>query len=193
MRGILTDLRHAFRIYVRTPIASGLAVVVLAIAMAFVGSFLSMYVDFVLEPHPGFEQSGRIVTLGQTNGTLLTGLPLALTEQVDDDVPAVEAIVAASARQMPVGDPPTPEMFEFVTRGFSSGLRPKLELGRGFEDSEHEPDAERVVLVSHRYWQEKLGGDPLVLDTTLEITLRGGTVFGPNGPQQAEPDRKSVV
>ena len=188
MRGILTDLRHAFRIYVRTPIASGLAVVVLAIAMAFVGSFLSMYVDFVLEPHPGFEQSGRIVTLGQTNGTLLTGLPLALTEQVDDDVPAVEAIVAASARQMPVGDPPTPEMFEFVTRGFSSGLRPKLELGRGFEDSEHEPDAERVVLVSHRYWQEKLGGDPLVLDTTLEITLRGGTVFGPNGPQQAEPE-----
>ncbi len=188
MRGILTDFRHAFRIYVRTPIASGLAVIVPAIAMAFVGAFLSMYVDFVLEPHPGFEQSGRIVTLGQNDGTRLTGVPWLLIERIDSEVPAVEAIVGASTYFQAVGDPPTTQITEFVTRGFSSGLRPVLEIGRGFEDSEHDPEAERVVLISHRYWREKLGGDPDVLDTTLEVTLRGGTIFGPNGPEQPDPE-----
>ena len=189
MRGILGDLRHAFRIYLRTPIASGLAVVVLAIAMAFVGAFLSMYVDFVLRPHPGFEQSGRIVTLGQNDGTRLSGLPWALIERIDDEVPAIEGIIGTNARSQRVGDSPTPEVFEFVTRGFSSGLKPLIELGRGFEDTEHDPEAERVVLVSHRYWQEKLGSDPEVLDTRIEITLQGGTRIGPDGrPEQAEPE-----
>ena len=188
MLGILGDLRHAFRIYLRTPIASALAVVVLAIAMAFVGSFLSMYVDFVLKPHPGFEQSGRIVTLGQNDGTRLTGIPWALIERIDGEVGAVEAIVGASAYYETTGNPPTTQMFELVTRGFSSGLKPLLALGRGFEDSEHDPEAERVVLISHRYWQDKLGGDPDVLDTTLEVTLQGGTIIGPNGPEQPDPE-----
>jgi len=188
VRGILADLRHAFRIYIRTPIASGLAVVVLAIAMAFVGAFLSMYVDFVLEPHPGFEQSERIMTLGQNDGTRLTGVPWLLIERIDSEVPAVEAIVGTSNYFQTVGDPPTSQIVELVTRGFSSGLRPLLELGRGFEDSEHDPEAERVVLISHRYWQQQLGGNPDVLDTTLEVSLRGVTIFGPNGPEQPEPE-----
>jgi hypothetical protein len=42
VRGLAADLTHAFRIYRRTPLASGLAVLVLAVAMAFVTAFLSM-------------------------------------------------------------------------------------------------------------------------------------------------------
>jgi predicted permease len=172
VNGILADLRHALRIYRRTPIASGLAVVVLAIAMAFVGAFLSMYVDFVLKPHPGFEQSGRIVTLGQNDGTRLTGLPYALIERIDSEMPEIETIVGAQTRTQLGGEPPQLVATEFVTRGFTSGLKPRIQLGRGFEDAEHDPEAERVVIVSHRYWQDTLGGDPAVLDTTIELTLQ---------------------
>ena len=58
MKGLAADLRHAVRLYGRTPGSSAIAVVVLAVGMAFVAAFLSLYIDLVLRPHPGFEQSG---------------------------------------------------------------------------------------------------------------------------------------
>src|SRR5690606_16380278 len=62
VRGLSEDLRHAVRIYRKSPGSTALAVVALAIAMAFVGAFVSLYVDLVLRPNPGFAESGRLVT-----------------------------------------------------------------------------------------------------------------------------------
>lgn len=80
MRGLFNDLTHAVRLYRRTPGASLIAILVLAVGMAFVTSFLSLYVDLVLRPHAGFEDSGRLVTIGQSDGERLQGLPLGLIE-----------------------------------------------------------------------------------------------------------------
>ena len=60
MQGLLADCRHAIRLYRRTPMSSLIAVVVLAIGMAFVSAFVSLYVDLVVKPHPGFEDSGPV-------------------------------------------------------------------------------------------------------------------------------------
>jgi hypothetical protein len=68
------------KLYARTPSASAAVVVVLAVAVACVGAFVSLYVDQVLRPHAGFEQSGRIVTILRNNGSETGGLPLDLVE-----------------------------------------------------------------------------------------------------------------
>ena len=60
MSGFFADVRHAFRIYLATPASSALAVIVLAIAMACVSSFLSLYSDLALKAHPGFERAGEL-------------------------------------------------------------------------------------------------------------------------------------
>lgn len=59
MRGFIADFQHGARLYVRTPGASLIAVAVLAVGMAAVAAFVSLYVDLILKPHPGFEDSGR--------------------------------------------------------------------------------------------------------------------------------------
>ena len=64
---------------------------VLAIGMAFVSAFLSLYVDLVLRPHPGFEDSGSIVTIGQLDGVRFTGIPLGLSERMAAEVAALES------------------------------------------------------------------------------------------------------
>lgn len=74
MSGMLADIRHAFRVYRGTVSSTLTAVIVLAVALAFVGAFLSLYADLVLRPHAGFEQSGRIATVGQTDGRFLLGV-----------------------------------------------------------------------------------------------------------------------
>src|SRR5690606_38124832 len=60
---------------------------------------------------------------------------------------------------------------ELVTEGFSEGLRPRLHSGRGFEAGDHNPNATPVALISYRYWQDELGGDPDALGTTIEVRL----------------------
>lgn len=171
MRGILGDLRHAFRIYFRTPIASGFAVVVLAVAMAFVTAFLSMYVDVGLRGHPGFERAGQLVTIGQTDGRQLGGLPAGMMGPMAEDVSSLEAVAGVMTATMPPAqEGEQPVFMEIVTTEFFPGLEPRLHAGRGLQPTDHDPEAAQVVVISHRYWRDVLGGGD-VLGTVIEIEL----------------------
>src|SRR5690606_25175743 len=82
MKGLLEDLKHALRIYRRTPGASLVAVVVLAVGLAAVTAFVSLYVDLILRPHPGFERGSRLVTFSWVDGRSSGNLRLQLIERI---------------------------------------------------------------------------------------------------------------
>jgi len=183
MRGLIADCRHAFRLYRRTPFASLIAVGVLAIGFAFVTSFLSLYVDLVLRPHPGIEQAGRIVTMGQLEGQGFRGLPYTLIERMNAEMTSLEGAAGALAT-IQRSDDEDGLPLELVSRGFFQLIRPKLAAGRGFEAAEHERDGEPVAVVSYRYWQDELGGRD-VIGTTIELEPQPMMVMiGPGGPSQ---------
>lgn len=189
MKGLLADGKHALRLYGHTPVASLLAVVVLAVGMAFVGAFLSLYVDLVLRPHAGFERGGRIVTVGQVDGTRFTGVPIGLIEQIRDEMPSFEAIVGIEATSLAIGDEGESQIVEIVTRGFFDEIRPKLALGRGFDRGDHDIDAEPVVVISDRYWREEMEASPDVLGATIEFPPRRNQRFSVvNGQAVIEED-----
>ena len=170
MTGLLADCRHALRLYARTPAASLISVFVLAIGTAFVCAFLSLYVDLILRPHPGFEDSGRIATVGQVGGEQLLGLPYLVVERMSEELGSVEAVAASLPFTVLLGPERQETRAEMVTRQFFSGLRPRLALGRGFEAEEHRPDAEPVAVISWRLWQSRFGGDPDVLGSVIDVT-----------------------
>ena len=121
MRSLLADLTHAFRIYSRTPVASGLAILVLAVAMAFVTAFLSMYVDVGIKGHPGFEDAGELVTIGQTDGRQLAGLPIGVLGQMADDIRSLDAVGGVIGTTVPSAEEgQQPISMELVTDGFVS-------------------------------------------------------------------------
>jgi hypothetical protein len=103
MNGFLEDSRHAFRLYARTPVASVIAVVGFAVAMAAVAAFVSLYVDLALRPHSGFEQSSGIMTFGWTDGRWTGGFPPALIDFIADEVATLEAAAGASGVSFAVG------------------------------------------------------------------------------------------
>ena len=188
MRGILGDLRHAFRIYFRTPIASGLAVVVLAVAMAFVTAFLSMYVDVGLRGHPGFDRAGQLVSIVPTDGRQFGGLPVGILGTMAEDVRSLDAaagVITLSARPAQEGEPPVP--MELVTADYFPGLKPRLHSGRGFEPTDHDPEAAQVVVISYRYWRDVLGGAD-VLGTVIEIDFSSVVMMSMGRPDQAPAD-----
>lgn len=183
MNGLFADCRHAVRLYLRTPAASLIAILVLAVGMAFVAAFLSLYVDLVLRPEPGFEQGGQIATAGQNGGPRMFGLPIEVVDQMDGEMASIEAVAIAFGLNVLLGPEREESMASLVSAEFFSGLRPRLALGRGIRPDENRPDAEPVAVISYRLWQERYQGSPAVLDEVLELTR------DPRVPYLAPADR----
>jgi predicted permease len=183
MTGLLADLHHAIRVYRGTPIASAVAVLVLAAAMAFVSAFLSMWSDLSLKSPAGFENGGRLVTIGQSGGYAAannsTPLTSGLVVGINETVNALEFVagIASFPQTLHRGESQTPVQVEAVTRHFSD-LRPRLQLGRLFEESDHRPDAEPVALLSYRLWQDEFAGRTNLIGETLHITETAVDVSG---------------
>ncbi|WP_221032034.1 ABC transporter permease [Actomonas aquatica] len=56
------------------------------------------------------------------------------------------------------------------------GMQPAL--GRGFTADEAERGRNQVVVLSHRFWQQRYGGDPQVLGRTLRLDGESVTIIG---------------
>lgn len=172
MEGLLADVVHAFRVYRRTPISSAASVVVLAIAMAFVAAFFSLYVDLLVRPHPGFEPGGRLITFGWNTGQNAGGLRYELIERIANESTTIEAAAGVSFGSVEIGQDREQVIGEMVTRHFFSGVRPRIALGHGLDESAHEPGSEPVAVISHDLWLQRFGGSPDVLGQTIEVVNR---------------------
>ena len=191
MRGVLEDVQHALRLYRRTPGASLMVIMVLAVGMAFVTAFLSLYSDLILRPEPGFEPGPRIVSVGWNDGRNAGGLPIDLMNRVADDMTTLDALAGTAPQQFRVGEEKEPLIGEMVTRQFFPGLRPKLALGRGFSAEEHNEQAEPVVVISWRYWQERFAGRADVLGEVLRVEgMQDAPVLPPGQPQVDEQPKQ---
>lgn len=162
------------RLYGRTPGASLVAIAVLAIGAAFVGAFVSLYVDLALRPYPGIANDRRLVTIAQVNDAQSNSIPYAFTERLAEEATALDAVVGIN-----LGFPYIPEtgqrlLSEHVSQGFFDLLGPKLALGRGFERADHDQNAEPVVVISDSFWQEQFErradilGDVVAIDSGIE-------------------------
>ena len=200
MTALLADLRHAVRLYRRTPISSLIVVAVLAAAMACFGAFLSLYVDLVLKPHPAFERSSRIATIGQNIGEDLVGIPFELVERLDDEMGSIDAAAAVVGTSALAGAAREDTAVGMVSAGFFGGLRPRLALGRGFEATDHAADAEPVAVLAYGYWQQQFDGRRDVLGSFVELERNPampyrnapGVLFS-QGPQGADSALFRVV
>ena len=174
MTGLEADLRHAVAVYRSTPIASGIAVVALAVAMACVSAFLSMWSDLSLKPPEGFQRD-TLVTIGQSGGYAVadssTPLTLKSVEQINDTVGSLESATGiATFSQLLHQDGETQTVqAEAVTRHFGD-LMPRLELGRHFNDDEHYAESEPAVILSHRLWLDRFGGREDILGAAIRIS-----------------------
>lgn len=168
MTSFRQDVTHAIRLYRRTPTGSAIIVVVLAIGLAFVAAFVSLYSDMALKPQQGFEAGGRIVTLSRP-----TGISLDLIERMSTESSSLEHVAGALARDFIVDGDPAAVLAELVTRDFFPGLRPRLALGRGFSEADHSFESEPVVVISWQYWQERYDGSSDVLNKFLRIEQTG--------------------
>lgn len=184
MQGLLWDLRHALRLQRATPVSSIAAVLVLALAFAFVCVFLSLWSELALKPHRGFESADRLLSIGQYKGDRMLPVNTDFIDDVRDGVAGLDALAGVMLVHQEVSIDSESEFVasELVTRDYFPRLRPRLLLGRGFDAADHEASAERVVVLSHRYWRQRFAGRNDVLGR--DLTIRGAgwaAAFGADG------------
>ena len=65
-----------------------------------------------------------------------------------------------------------------VTPSYFSTLGVRPVLGRAFDQQEERPAQEPVVIVSYRFWQGVLGGDPAAVGRTLHVNGVPANIIG---------------
>lgn len=173
------DLRYALRMLARNPGFAAVVVVILAVGIGANTAVFSVVNAVMLRPLP-YKDSHRIVFLDEHTqwGDLppAHGRFLAWREQnqVFESMAAIGTerlyVTGIGKSRQIVAATISPEMLALL------GIQPSL--GRGFGPEEIQPGNERVVILSHTFWQDDLGRAPDVIGKTLTLDDKSYTVIG---------------
>jgi len=176
------DLRHSWRTISRMPVLASVVVVSLGVGIGVNTAVFSWIQAVVLRPLPGVEGATafqlvepRTEAGGHPGASWLEYLDLR------DRVRSFDGLLAFRMVPLNVGDAERTERTygQLVSGNYFSalGLRPTLGRVIGPADAAR-PGGEPVVVVSHGYWQTRLGGAAAVIGHSLRVNGRDLTIVG---------------
>ncbi len=174
------NLHFALRGLRRTPGLTATVVLTLAFGIGANSAVFSAIDAALLQPLP-FPDAERLVRVMQTQDrsreTLLSSLRLEDWNRLSSSFEAITGYAVEDSSDT-TGDLPVRVRRARVSPRFVQvwGVAPAL--GRGFTDAEHRLGAPSVVLISDRYWRDRLGADPSVLDKTIRLSGRSYSIVG---------------
>lgn len=199
MEGLLQDLRYGARMLLRSPGFALVAVLSLAIGVGATTAIFTIANALLLKPVPGIGEPERLVDVGRTEngqGFDTFSYPNYLDVRAQARTLDGFAVVNIEPRaySLDTGDGVAPVQGSPVSGNFFQVLRARPAIGRFFVPEEDRlPSGTPVVVVSHRFWRETLGGDPAAVGSTLRLNGTAFTVVGVasegfHGPYITAPD-----
>ena len=187
-RMFVTDLRFAWRMFIRRPGFTAVAVLILGLGIGANATIFSWVESILLNPLSGVPAQQRLVVVrgvagGRDNLSMSYPNFVDLREARVDGLQDVMAfrLVAMNART--TGEP-VRVFGELVTPNFFQVLGVSPVLGRTFrEDEGTTPGREPVVIVSHAFWSRTLGSDPHAIGRTITVNGLALTVVGVTPPE----------
>ncbi len=182
MKNLLNDVRLASRVLGRSPGFTAVAVMTLALGIGANTAIFSVANAVLVDPLP-FPDSGRLVALFEDAGAL--GFPknnAAVANYLDwrEQNATLEDIGAYyfSDYNLTGSGDPVKLRGVLVTASLFPVLRVTPLHGRMFTPEDEQPDANRVVLLSHGIWQAAFGGDPAIVGQDILLSDERFTVIG---------------
>ncbi len=182
MRQVWRDLRYAVRVLAKSPGATLVAVLTLALAIGSITPTFSITNAFLLRPLP-FANPAALVHLWRTDQR--SGLNMGRVSVPDyEDWRAQSrsfedlAAFNYTSEDLTGGDRPERIAAARVSANAFEVLGVQPALGRGFLPGEDHSGRADVVVLSHRFWLERYGADSSVLGRTLEVNGSARTIVG---------------
>lgn len=181
MRGLWHDGRAALRRLGRRPLPALATALTLALGIAGAAAVLALVEAAVVRP-VAFPQAERLVDVQATRGrgrfALYPADYLAWREAAGGSFSGFTGYSPLGSFEWTGDGPPERLRAHFVSPGFFATLGIRPVAGREFRAGEDEPGRDRVVVLSHRLWQGRFGGDRGVIGRTLTLDGEPWTVVG---------------
>jgi predicted permease len=183
MENLLQDIRHGIRTLAKNPGFTAVAILTLALGIGANTAIFSVVQNVLLRPLP-YLQPERLVEIANTYPPQVPKIGLSPGDYAD------WRRQNSSFSEM--------GSYAWVTQGFNltgeiepqriqaayadSGLFPMLGIrtiaGRSFLPEEDRAGSAPVVILSHRLWQGRFGGDPRVVGRSISLDKQRYTVVG---------------
>jgi putative ABC transport system permease protein len=177
MGTLIQDVRYGFRMLRRNPGFAAVAVLTLALGIGANSAIFTVVNAVLLQPLP-YPEPDHLVYLNEGNSGSSIGYPNYLDWVAQNHV--FERMGCMQAVSFVFTGHGNPELIagSYVAEGLFPALRVNPALGRGFLPTDDQPSANPVALVSYKFWQQRLGADPNVLQTAIQLDDRAYTVVG---------------
>jgi putative ABC transport system permease protein len=179
---IVHDVRHGVRMLWKSPGFTIAAVFILAVGIGSTVAVVTLLDTLMFKPLP-YGDAERVMTLWQRRASGAGELEAVAPANFLDwrlraqSFTSMAAVIPYSYDYTGGGEPEV--LFGAqVTEGFWDVLGMPPALGRAFSADEHADGGRRVVVISHRLWQRKFGGDPGIIGQALRMDGEAFTVVG---------------
>jgi predicted permease len=194
--GLLRDLRFAVRRVRRAPHYSGLVVLTIGLGVGATTAVFSAVDGVLLKPLP-YENADAIVTVWQTKpaeGITRDDVSPANFLDLRERSTSFTGLAAANPFGVALRSTTSTEFVDawMITDDFLDLVGVTPLLGRAFQPEDFAPNAAPVTLVDHGFWQQRLGGDPKVVGSSITLDGRPVTIVGVMPSDFELPERTSL-
>ncbi|MGH9753298.1 MAG: ABC transporter permease, partial [Blastocatellia bacterium] len=197
MNQLWRDLRYGARMLLKQPGFTLIAMLTLALGIGANTAIFSVINALILNP-PRIAEAERVTAIWRTNKDKRSEGFVSYLDLQDWRAgnQSFEAIAGYKSNGFILLNDEQAERLQGmrVTANFLSLLKIKLIRGRDFQVEEEKRGAEGVVIISHQFWQNRLGGSEAALTARLDLNGKPFTVIGvlppdfefPLAPKQTE-------
>jgi len=171
LSNLVQDLRFGARSFLRAPRLSVPAILALALGIGATSATFSVVRGVMLKPLP-YKDPDRIVVVWETNQRLnrarnvVSAANFAAWRERNRSFEHLGMIGPARLNLM-LGSGPEEAVGVFASSDVFPALGIAPALGRTYSASEDELGRDQVIVVSHEFWQSRLGGRPDALGMTI--------------------------
>src|SRR5579864_9201094 len=180
---LLQDVRYGARMLRKSPGFTLVAVLTLALGIGANTAVFSMVNALLLHPYD-FRDLDRIMRVwedrGADEGIDTRRIAAADAEDVWNVPQLFEGLTTFRSLELNLNDSTGVQSVRGcgVSANFFDVLGVAPDKGRTFSIGEQQPGADQIVIISHGFWQRRLGGDPEVLGKVLQLNGRRYSVVG---------------
>ncbi|MEK6323916.1 MAG: ABC transporter permease [Acidobacteriota bacterium] len=172
MQTLLQDLRYGSRMLARKPGFTLIAIITLSLGIGANTAIFSVVNSVLLRPLP-YPEPERLVTM-RSNQSVLD------LEDIKAQSQSFEYFGGSvmQAQDYTSEGEPLQVQAALVTADLFKVLGARAAIGRTISDEEDRFGGDRVVVLSHGFWQRQLGGDAKIIGQTLQLSGNSYTVIG---------------
>jgi len=190
METLVADVRHSFRVLIKSPGFTLVAVLALALGIGANTAIFSVIDRVLLAPLP-FHDSERIMRVQRKfpNGTgSSVSIPKFMAWRKSQSFQSMAAYDFGSVSlNLGTGDRPNPVNGTHVTEEFFNVFGVAPVLGRTFTPEEDLPKAGKYTVLTYNLWKNRLGGDRDIAGKTITLSGERYAVLGVL-PENYQPD-----